>query len=266
MVSAPVGHSAVGTVSPHLLILDEPEISASWRAALRDRLPDDMDAALVMWWAALQPEAEEIRSLVARTPILPVLVRAQLEDDKRSTPKMPGATSRAWEALTRIAITAVRAGSLKPCKGPAKAGELAADKKGQGAIARFLALYIFSSLRMALWRIWRALAFAMTAILLVTLSHLVYPIQPRGLLVSIAATEVLIAVALAVRAMLAIERNSIFNRLTGGTEGRIEWSWPLAGRLAAWVVLPVVGIVATRFPDVGDFVLKLFTPFDMFTR
>jgi hypothetical protein len=85
-------------------------------------------------------------------------------------------------------------------------------------------------------------------------------------MMTVAATELAIAGALAVWAMLAAERNAIFSRLAGGTEGTINWSWQLGGRLAAWVLLPGAGIVATRFPDIGDFVLKLFSPLEMFTR
>jgi hypothetical protein len=69
---------ASGALAP-LLVDQHPEVSARWRAELRDRMPAGLDAALIMWWVALQPEAEDIRGLVARAPILPLLVREQLK-------------------------------------------------------------------------------------------------------------------------------------------------------------------------------------------
>lgn len=243
-----------------------PAISTAWRRALGHRLPEGIDAARAMWWVAMQPDAADLRRAVARISVLPLHIQKQLEYDKHIEPNMPGAISRAWEVLTGIAVAAGQGESSSSWASVSGESGSKPDQAGQDTIARFLALYLFSSVRMALWRIWRPLGFIMAAILLVTLSHLVYPIQPRGLLVGVAAAEVMIGATLAVRALLATERNAILSRLTGGREQQIDWSWQFAGRLAAWVALPIVGVVATRFPDIGDFVLRLFSPLEALTR
>ena len=262
MMARGIGAAQGTAAAAGRLMKAHPEISERWHAVFGHCMQGEMETAHVMFWVALQPEAKEIQALLEHLPA-PVSLRTALEKDLKDASDVSGANSFAWEALTNRTMDAVHAGSLRGVAVCKKRGCFEAD---QHAISRFFALYLFSSIRMALWRIWRPLLFVIAAILLVTLSHLVYPIQPRTLLVMVPAGEALVAAALAVRALLTIERNAILSRLTGGNADQIDWSWRFAGRLAAWVALPILGVVATRFPDVGDFVLRLFSPFEALTR
>jgi hypothetical protein len=236
------------------------ELADRWRSELAGRMPEELSSIdcgdAMCWIAAQKDEARDARKFVALLPVFPASVKRQLEYDRSLSPALPAWISRAWAALSFNAGLLAAGGLLADCHtmNPRKGG------------ARFLALHLVASIQLALWQIWKALAFVMAAVLLLMISHLVYPIQPRGLMLGAAAAEVLIAVALAVRATFAVERNAILSRLTGGTAGQIDWSWGLAARLVGWAVVPIAGVVATRFPDIGDVILRVFSPFESFMR
>jgi hypothetical protein len=241
-----------------LLQAEFPEVSERWRRVLGGDAAAERAVRSVWWLVANIANARGEWARVRRITLShPAYLLGLFDSDREEAPGGAAAASRAWHGTTRVVHAVVRARF---------ASEEGMAPGTLQATVRLVALHLVESVRDGMWRIWRSLAIAMAGVMLVIASHVVYPLQPRLQLLTICAIEVCVIAGLALWAMLAAERNAVLSRLTGGTAGKINWTWGFGLRLVGWVAFPIFGVVAARFPDIGDLLLRLFTPFEQMLK
>ena len=106
---------------------------------------------------------------------------------------------------------------------------------------------------------WTAL-FIMVAALLLLAGHTLYPMQPRQTLLAITWANVGVAAIVGLSSLVAIDRDPVLSTITRTRQGAINWNWTLVKRVAMYVVLPLLGVIAAQFPELGGTLLHWIEP------
>jgi hypothetical protein len=125
------------------------------------------------------------------------------------------------------------------------AGEPPQNEPARDLAAVYLLLFIYWMIRVFRLKV----AFPMVSSLLVTLAVAVYPFQPARELATLAAVFFVITLVMSFSAFIALERDPFLERLAGGAQNKIQWTWSLARHIGSWVILPLLAFLATQYPD-----------------
>jgi hypothetical protein len=125
---------------------------------------------------------------------------------------------------------------------------------------RLIALQFAFLIRDILARIMWSLFSAMLCLTLVACAHLFYIFEGRSSLLMIDLVAIGVTALGAIRVLVEIERNSIISQLRHTTPGRIDFSWEFVGRIAVYGALPLLAVVASVFPEIGDSVFRWIEP------
>jgi hypothetical protein len=143
------------------------------------------------------------------------------------------------------------------------------QRQGQGgepppwreAAEDFIAVGIVGYIRYVLAHLRNLLGFATGASMLVLLAISSYPFQPAQLLLTMSWVAILSLVGVAVLAFVQMDRDEVLSWLSKTTPGQVVFSRELLSRLATYGLIPVLGIAAAQFPEVGRFLFFWVQPF-----
>jgi hypothetical protein len=206
-----------------------------------------------------------------RTPReMPSGTQALGRPEQRLTP--PSATARdaggkavaRSEALTAPGHRATSAkegtdfgGALAAASWQFGPGELAWLRDCQAFVATVVALIVSRYVRQ-----FRYFLYAMTAsIALLLLALASYPFEPHRLLLSCSWGVVGSVVGAGLWIFIELDRNTVISQLNGTAPGKVTLNGALALRVLAWVILPVLGVAATTYPDIANMLYRIVEPF-----
>ena len=136
-------------------------------------------------------------------------------------------------------------------------GELAWLRDCQAFVATVVALIVSRYVRQ-----FRYFLYAMTAsIALLLLALASYPFEPHRLLLSCSWGVVGSVVGTGLWIFIEVDRNTVISRLNGTDPGKVTLNGALALRVMAWVILPVLGVAATTYPDIANMLYRIVEPF-----
>ena len=101
---------------------------------------------------------------------------------------------------------------------------------------------------------------AMCCLTLVAAAHLFYIFQGRTSLLTFDVIAIGLTALAAIRVLVEIERDRVISILRDTTPGEIDFSWDFARRLGVYGVLPLLAVVASLFPEVGDSIFRWLEP------
>jgi hypothetical protein len=124
----------------------------------------------------------------------------------------------------------------------------------------FVAMPIVFAIRDMFARLSHNFLFAMGAILLVVCTQLLYPLQSKQLLMGIIWTDILVGVAIVITVLIQVERNPVIGRIASRTPGQISWDRDFVAKLLVYGAIPLIGLFATQFPEVGGALFRWLEP------
>jgi hypothetical protein len=124
----------------------------------------------------------------------------------------------------------------------------------------FVALQYAFVLRDVLARIMSSLFGAMLCLTLLTAGHLFYLFQGRAALLTVDLLAVALAAAAAIRIVIGMERDWILSQLRLATPGRNDFNWEFVRRIGVYGLLPLIAVIASLFPEIGDSLFSWLEP------
>jgi hypothetical protein len=125
----------------------------------------------------------------------------------------------------------------------------------------FVVLPIVYMIRAALARMWDNVLFVIGAILLLLGVHASYPFQLNRRLEGFLWTDVAVGVAAVLFVFVRMERDEVLSNIRSSTPGQIKWDRDFIVKLVVYGLIPVAGLFAAEFPDIGGAVLSWIQPF-----
>ena len=119
-------------------------------------------------------------------------------------------------------------------------------------VKQFLALRVAAYLRFVFAHLRSCLIGALTSGLLALLAVNLYVFEPKHLVSLGAWVALAIAVSLTLWIFLQMDRNATLSRIGGTTPGQVTFDRAFLSKLATYIGVPVLGLVATQFPAVGQ--------------
>jgi hypothetical protein len=211
-------------------------LAAAWKAAVRDEAgPADPFAK------ALGPDLDE--------------ARVEMEHALRAE------VSSGWavEDARRRLQAQVDAAQLVSAQALRERG--AAGAPWREAAEDFLAMGIVGYIRYSLAHLRNLLAFATGASLLVLLAISSYPFQPAHLLLALSWIAILTLVGTTIVIFVQMDRDEVLSWLAKSTPGHLVFSREFLGRVATYGLMPLLGVTAAQFPDVGRVLFFWVEPF-----
>ena len=109
-------------------------------------------------------------------------------------------------------------------------------------------------------RIMSGIFAAMVVLGLLAAAHLLYVFQGRASLLTLDATVLGVASLVAVWTLIGMEKDAILSLIWRTTPGRVSFNWALVQRLIVFGVLPLLAVLGSMFPEVGERVVRLLDP------
>jgi hypothetical protein len=119
----------------------------------------------------------------------------------------------------------------------------------------FVALQFAFVLRDVVARTVSALLTSMLCLTLLTASHLLYSFNGRSAVMTVDLLVVAAASLTSIWILVGMERESVLSRLRDTTPGRIDLNWAFLQRVAVYGVLPLLAVIASLFPEIGNSLL-----------
>jgi hypothetical protein len=125
---------------------------------------------------------------------------------------------------------------------------------------QIVALQCAFLVRDVLARIMSALCAAMVCVTLLAIGHLMYVFEDRSSAVTLDLLAIGVVSITSMWIIIGMERDRVLSRLRASTPDRVDFNWDFVRRMAVYGVLPLVVIVASLFPEVGDSALRWLEP------
>jgi hypothetical protein len=122
------------------------------------------------------------------------------------------------------------------------------------AIMRALALRDMTS------RIMSGIFAAVLVLGLLVAAHLLYAFQGRASLLTLDMTVLALASLAAVWILIGMEKDAILSLIWRTTPGRLTFNWSFVGRLVVYGVLPLLLVIGSMFPEVGEELVRVIDP------
>ncbi len=136
----------------------------------------------------------------------------------------------------------------------------AAPDRLSPAQRRLVAVVLSLLLQSLVTRVVRGFGVAVLLTVLLLAGHLLTPFAGRSLALLIDIGLIVVAAALAIRALLSLERDHVLSRLWHGTPGSLNWNSGLVWRAIVYAGIPLLTIIAMRFPEVGGHLVTVVEP------
>lgn len=125
---------------------------------------------------------------------------------------------------------------------------------------RLAALVISLLLQSLVTRVVRGFGIAVLLGLWLLVGHLLTPFSGRSLALMIDVGLLIVTAAVAIRALLMLERDHVLSKLWRGTPGSLNMNSGLVWRAVAYAGLPLLTIISVRFPEIGGRLLTVVEP------
>jgi hypothetical protein len=101
---------------------------------------------------------------------------------------------------------------------------------------------------------------AMVILGLLIAAHLLYAFQGRAFLLGLDVSVLMVASLAAVWILIGLEKDAILSLIWRTTPGRVTFNWLLVQRLVVYGVLPLLLVLGSMFPEVGETLVRLMEP------
>jgi hypothetical protein len=101
---------------------------------------------------------------------------------------------------------------------------------------------------------------AMVILGLLVAAHLLYAFQGRAFLLGLDLSVLMLASFAAVWILIGLEKDAILSLIWRTTPGRLNFNWLLVQRLVVYGVLPLLLVLGSMFPEVGETLVRLMEP------
>jgi len=128
------------------------------------------------------------------------------------------------------------------------------------AAEEFIALRLSSYVRYVFLQIKNLLTFAFLEFLCVIAAINSYPFEPRHPVMALVWVVALICLALVAWAFVGMERDRVLSYIGKTKPGEVTLSLEFASSMTIYVVIPLLTLLATQFPGLGDVIFSVFTP------
>ena len=91
-------------------------------------------------------------------------------------------------------------------------------------------------------------------------AHLLYAFQGRASFLGLDVAVLALASAVAVWILIGLEKDAILSLIWRTTPGRLSFNWLLVQRLVVYGVLPLLLVLGSMFPEVGETLVRLMEP------
>ncbi len=123
-----------------------------------------------------------------------------------------------------------------------------------------IALVVSLLLQALVTRVVRGFGIASGLVLLLMAAHLLTAFSGRSLALIIDLGLLMATAVLAIRALIAFEKDYVLSQLWHGTPGRLNLSSGLVWRAVVYAGLPLLTVLAARFPEVGGKLITVVEP------
>ena len=93
---------------------------------------------------------------------------------------------------------------------------------------------------------------AMLCLTFLTAAHLLYSFNGRSALLAVDLLAVAAAAVTSIWILVGMERETVLSRLRNTTSGRLDINWAFVQRVAVYGVLPLLAVLASLFPEIGN--------------
>ena len=179
---------------------------------------------------------------------LPPDLARQFNADLRLRPDALWSSTSTWhDVLTqaREALNELRQGASQP----------RADQ-----LEEFAVLPIVFMGRSVLARMWDNVLFTTGAILLLLTANVAYPFQWRHGIDAVLWVDIAVTVGAVLFVVVRMEHDELLSNIRSTTPGRIEWNRDFMAKLAVYGLVPLVGLFATQFPNIGQTIAQWIQP------
>lgn len=107
---------------------------------------------------------------------------------------------------------------------------------------------------------WDNVLFVTSAILLLLTANVGYPFQWRHGLNALLWADIAATVGVVLFVVIRMEHDELLSHIRSTTPGRIEWNRDFMAKIAVYGFVPLLGLFATQFPDVGQTILHWIEP------
>jgi hypothetical protein len=128
------------------------------------------------------------------------------------------------------------------------------------AAEEFVALHFFSYLRGVFLQIKNVLSFAFLGFVLAIAAVNSYPFQPKHPVMALIWIVALVCLALVAWAFIEMDRDRILSYIGKTTPGQTTLSREFLSSMAIYVLVPLLTLLATQFPALGEFIFSVFSP------
>lgn len=153
---------------------------------------------------------------------------------------------RAWQ--TRPAWLPSKA------EGDAPADSESTDSKGGSSWIRsaedLVAMQTALFLNYVFVHMWNLIAFYAVGALLIFAAVISYPYQPARLILNVLFVLIACLALLTVALFVQMDRDEILSRISKTVPGKINWDLSFVSRVFVYGVLPIVGLIAARVPEI----------------
>ncbi len=125
---------------------------------------------------------------------------------------------------------------------------------------RLIGLVISLLLQSLVTRVVRGFGIAVLLSRAAARRHLLTPFSGRSLALLLDIGLIVVAAALAIRALLSLERDHVLSKLWHGTPGSLNLNSGLVWRAVIYAGLPLLTIISMRFPEVGGQLVTVVEP------
>ena len=128
-------------------------------------------------------------------------------------------------------------------------------------VKKFLALRVAAYLRFVFAHLRSCLIAALTSGLLALIAVTLYAFEPKHLVSLGGWLALALAVVLTLWIFLQMDRNPTLSRIGGTTPGQVNFDMAFVTKLITYAGIPVLGLVATQFPEVGRLLGRVVSQF-----
>src|SRR5437762_331044 len=114
--------------------------------------------------------------------------------------------------------------------------------------------------RSVLARMWDNVLFITGAILLLLVANAAYPFQWRNGLDAVLWADIAATVGVVLFVVVRLEHDELLSHIRSTTPGRIEWNRDFMAKLGVYGLVPLIGLFATQFPNIGQTIVQWIQP------
>jgi hypothetical protein len=115
-------------------------------------------------------------------------------------------------------------------------------------------------MRSMMVRLWDNVFFAIGALLLMLFSQSMYPFQIKHRLAGFVWAEIAAAMVLVFYVFVSLEQDDVVSHIQSTKAGRISWDSGFISKVVVYGVVPLLGLLASQFPDVASAIFSWIGP------